>query len=119
MIGSLTQITVMDNLWPSFNDFWNGYDKKIDRPKCEKKWGKLKQVDKEKIMNHIVLYVKSTPDKQFRKHPATYLNNRSWENEIINGATADKKRQHSCNLEASWVEAYGAILTGGKNGQGA
>ena len=29
------------------------------------------------------LYVNSTPDKQFRKHPLTYLNNRGWEDEIV------------------------------------
>ena len=28
-------------------------------------------------------YVKSTPDKQFRKHPATYLNNQGWFDEIV------------------------------------
>lgn len=69
-------------VWPSFNDFWNLYDKKHDRPKCIKKWEKINQVAREKIMGHLELYVRSTPDLQFRKHPYTYLNNESWNNEI-------------------------------------
>lgn len=70
-------------LWPTFNDFWDLYAKKVDRPKCEKKWLKIKQAEREKIMLHVEEYVKSTPDVQYRKNPATYLNNESWNNEII------------------------------------
>lgn len=70
-------------VWPSFDDFWNLYDKKEDRPKCEKKWKTIKQGAREKIMEHLQLYTRSTPDKKYRKNPITYLNNQSWENEII------------------------------------
>ena len=34
-------------------------------------------------MKHIPQYIKTTPDKKFRKHPATYLNNHGWEDEIV------------------------------------
>lgn len=71
------------SVWPSFDDFWNVYDKKQDRPKCEKKWKDIKQGAREKIMQHLELYVRSTPDVKYRKNPLTYLNNQSWENEII------------------------------------
>ena len=40
-------------------------------------------------MEHLPHYIKSTPDKQYRKHPATYLNNQGWFDEIVisqNGA---------------------------------
>lgn len=67
-----------------FISFWNIYDKKIDRPKCEKKWLKLSDNDKKAILAYVPNYTKSTPEKKYRKHPATFLNNRSWENEIIN-----------------------------------
>lgn len=70
-------------VWPSFDDFWDMYDKKEDRPKCEKKWKNIKQGTREKIMQHLELYVRSTPDKKYRKNPITYLNNQSWDNEII------------------------------------
>ncbi len=66
-----------------FNKFWNIYNKKEDRKKCLTKWKRLKQVDKDKIFETLPAYIKSTPDRQFRKYPATYLNNESWNNEII------------------------------------
>jgi len=76
-------------IWPSFENFWDAYDKKVDRKDCEKKWDKLRQPEKENILNNIPEYIKSTPDKQYRKNPETYLNDRAWENEIIttNGTT--------------------------------
>lgn len=77
--GETPPVTV----WPSFDDFWEKYDKKEDRIKCEKKWKTIKQGAREKIMEHLELYVRSTPDKKYRKNPITYLNNQSWENEII------------------------------------
>ncbi len=70
-------------IYPSFDDFWDLYDKKISRPKAQQKWDKLKQKEKEKIMGVLPVYLFSTQDKQFRKNPVTYLNNKSWEDEII------------------------------------
>lgn len=70
-------------VWPSFEDFWNAYGKKVDRPKCEKKWNKLGARAREDIMHHLEDYVRSTPDVQYRRNPLTYLNNNSWENDII------------------------------------
>jgi len=77
-------------VWPSFDDFWTAYDKKLDRKSCEKKWSKITQSDREKIMHHVPLYVTSTPNKDYRKNPETYLNKKSWENEIINGTNQTK-----------------------------
>ena len=34
-------------------------------------------------MTHIPLYVQATPDKAYRRHFQTYLNQRGWEDEII------------------------------------
>ena len=36
-----------------------------------------------KIFETLPEYVNSTPDKKFRKNPETYLNNCSWNDEII------------------------------------
>jgi hypothetical protein len=70
-------------VWPTFDDFWEAYGKKVDRPKCEKKWIKISQGAREKIMDHVPRYVETTPDVQYRKNPLTYLNNESWNNEIV------------------------------------
>ena len=67
-----------------FDDFWNLYDKKVgDKEKIKTKWEKLKDSDREAIMKHLPLYKKSQPNKKYRKDPATYLNNKSWNDEII------------------------------------
>lgn len=61
-----------------FSEFWDVYDKKSDRAACESKWSKLKDGDKELIMQHVSKYVKDTPDKKYRKNPLTYLNKKTW-----------------------------------------
>ena len=67
----------------SFDSFWDSYDKKVGRPKCEKKWESLSQKEKIEAMLYIPEYVKSQPDKKFRKNPETFLNQKSWNDEII------------------------------------
>lgn len=66
-----------------FEIFWDMYGKKVDKEASRKKFMKLKQSDIEKIFQTLPDYVKSTPDQKYRKNPATYLNNKSWNNEII------------------------------------
>ena len=82
--------------YPTFDDFWLAYKKAADKPRAERLWKKLNQKTKEKIMLHVPEYVLSTPNKEYRKNPATYLNNKGWENEIIIGKT-----QH---IEDSWTQ---------------
>jgi hypothetical protein len=66
-----------------FDDFWELYDKKIDKPDCLKEWQKLKDRQKEEIMlHHLPRYV-SVTEKRFRKDPIRYLKKNAWENEII------------------------------------
>ena len=71
------------NINIAFEIFWDLYDKKIDRSKCEKKWSRLKDIDREAIIKYIPKYKQSVDDKQFIRNPETFINNRSWENEII------------------------------------
>jgi len=66
-----------------FNIFWKKYDKKVDRSKCEKLWNKINPAIYPRVQSHVEEYVKSTPDKKYRKNPATYLFNECWNNEII------------------------------------
>ena len=66
-----------------FEVFWNLYDKKEDKMKCITRWHNLTNKEREACIEAIPIYVQSTPDKQYRKNPSTYLNNKSWENEII------------------------------------
>lgn len=66
-----------------FDSFWNLYDKKQGRDVALKSWMKIDLLEMEIIIQVIPNYVKSTPDKTFRKNPATYLNGKHWNDEII------------------------------------
>lgn len=66
-----------------FSEFWNLYDKKVGNKKAEILWIKLSNDERSIAMEHITQYKLSQPDKQFRKDPATYLNNKSFNDEII------------------------------------
>lgn len=62
-----------------FDVFWDLYDKKVgDKTKLIKKWNHLTDSDRQTIIDYIPKYVKARPDKQFRKNPETFFNNKSW-----------------------------------------
>jgi hypothetical protein len=78
-------ITINENINIDFEWFWNEYDKKVgEKQKLKKKWNKLTDEERQNAMNYLDLYKQSVPDKQFRKNPETFLNNKSWNDEIIN-----------------------------------
>lgn len=93
-------------VWPTFDDFWNKYDKKTSREKCEKKWSRLARGDQEKIMFHLELYVLATQDKQYRKNPETYLNNKSWNDEIIIPTSNGNGKQITAKGSLDRVNSY-------------
>ncbi len=66
----------------SFSDFWDLYDKKTDRVKVEKKWDRLSEKVRREIMEVLAAYIKSTPDKKYRKNPLTWLNGNCWKDEV-------------------------------------
>jgi hypothetical protein len=77
--------TINETINIDFEYYWNEYDKKIgDKKKLKSKWDKLSDQERQDAMNYIDLYKISVPDKQFRKNPETFLNNKSWNDEIIN-----------------------------------
>ena len=66
-----------------FEDWWLWYDYKISKDKAKKSWNKLNEREKDLALQTVQAYVESTPDKSFRKHPTTYLNQKSFNDEII------------------------------------
>jgi 5-methylcytosine-specific restriction endonuclease McrA len=68
----------------SFDSFWDLYDKKTgDKVKLISKWEKLSDNERVEIMKYIPNYKLCQPDKKFRKDPQTFLNNKSWNDELI------------------------------------
>jgi hypothetical protein len=79
----------------SFDDFWNLYDKKVgDKNKAEKMWYKLKDFERELIMFYIPKYILSQPEKKFRLHPTSFLNQNGWESELIISNNINDKKWH-------------------------
>ena len=62
----------------SFDTFWNLYDNKKSKDKVERKWHLMTAKDQIACMESLPRYIKETPDRQYRKHPATYLNTMCW-----------------------------------------
>ncbi len=74
-----------------FENFWTVYGKKVDRAAAEKAWtrAKLETATQETllmVLDAACAYVEATPDKQFRKHAATWINGRCWLNETVSQA---------------------------------
>lgn len=102
-----------------FDEFWSMYDKKQDRAKCEKKWLKLTDEERLLTMNHLPAYIQSTPNKQYRKHPSTYLNGEAWNNEVIsnlpvttNNQGYNYGQQQSASQPTTDAESYMDSLRG-------
>jgi len=67
-----------------FEVFWDAYDKKIgDKAKLSKKWDALSLDTQNAILSYLPKYKAATADRKFRKNPETFLNNKSWNDEII------------------------------------
>jgi len=64
-----------------FDEFWAAYDKKVDKEKCIRIWNRMTKKERMACLQSVPDYVRNTPDKQYRRNPSTYLNNKSWLNE--------------------------------------
>jgi hypothetical protein len=77
----------------SFDSFWDLYDKKTgEKGKLSEKWNKLSDSERTEIMRYIPNYKICQPDKKFRKDPQTFLNNKSWNDELIGSGEIPKKQ---------------------------
>ena len=87
----------------SFDVFWNHYDKKVgDKKKVENKWNKLKNDERQKIIDTLPTFINSIPDKKFQPFPETYLNNKRWNDEIIINQNSNKKHYYLSSPFGRW-----------------
>ena len=85
-------------LYDLFEKWWDLYDFKVGRDKCEKLWMKIPLKDLKLIMEHTKDYIRVTTKSEIvggafkprRKNPSTYLNNKSWKDEIVKEELEDK-----------------------------
>jgi len=71
-----------------FEEFWDLYDKKRGRPKCERLWVDLSQAERDLAMAHIPVYKQESPDRKFRKDPERYLAGECWNNQSLDEPVA-------------------------------
>ena len=97
------------NINIAFDEFWNLYDKKRgDKEKLKNKWEKLTDNERDEIMNYIPLYIQSQPEKKYRKDPSTFLNNKSWKDELISN-TNNSNYQNNGNKQSKKSGYRGGI----------
>ena len=71
------------DLIESFESWWILYEKKGNRKTALERWLKLTQDERDKCFHVVTDYVKSTPDKQFRKDGQAYINQKAFHDEIV------------------------------------
>lgn len=92
-----------------FETFWDSYDKKISPEKCRTLWKRLSNKERLDIMAYLPKYKQSQPDKKYRKHPQTFLNNRSWEDEIIDSTPKPTWQQTPKPNRKSELQALASV----------
>ena len=100
-IKPLVAFAPVDSWMCEFETFWMIYDKKEGRHKCELKFKKLTKADKDSLFTLLPAYIQSTPDKQYRKNPLTWLNGKHWNDEIT---TPVNQSLESMNTDLDWAK---------------
>jgi hypothetical protein len=67
---------VLDEL--DFDNVWEMYERKGNKKTSRSRWNRLPKKVKQLAVVHIPRYVKSTPERKFRKNFETYLNKEAW-----------------------------------------
>ena len=69
-----------------FQTFWQLYPRKVAKKQAEKSWKRLSQAEQTEVLkvlpNHIEYWRLKETDKEFIPHPATWLNQGRWEDEL-------------------------------------
>jgi len=77
----VTQDPIKDN--SEFEKVWDMYGKKGNRKTSLERFNRMKASDKRLMSVHLPRYIKSTPNKQYRKGLEVYINQECWNDEII------------------------------------
>lgn len=87
---------------PLFDRFWAAYPRKEAKPKAQRAFAKLKVT--EELLNTMLEAIRrqakakhwDRPEmRKYIPHPATWLNNRRWEDEIIGADTQPDTGDHA------------------------
>ena len=97
-----------NNIREWFEKFRNLYNKKVwNKENCMKKWNKLNDLEKEKIMASLPKFIEKIKDKQFQPFPETYLNQKRWNDDVENVEFDPKtKEERIQKYKDLWVKAF-------------
>jgi hypothetical protein len=82
-INNNTNTPINNDIDFYFAQFWNEYDKKVDRSKCYKAFLKINPELFNLIIDKATEYKNATPEIKFRKNPLTWLNGQCWNDETL------------------------------------
>jgi hypothetical protein len=93
---------VKELLSDQFEEFWDLYDYKKSKPKALASYKKsLKSDNHDNIIRGVKAYIKTRgDDKQYWKHPTTWLNSESWNDEYITTIPTKPKQSQTSELIA-------------------
>lgn len=77
-----------------FEEQWEVYGRKGNKKTSLRRFKSLTVKKKRKLKAHLPEYVKSTPNKQYRKNFETYINQEVWEDEILKEEKRKVVRSH-------------------------
>lgn len=112
---SCDQRTVL--IEPSYFDlFWDSYPRKVGKVDAKKAWSRIPGVERHamEIISAVEKYKKTTrwSDWEFVPNPATFLNQRRWEDEIRPGAFVNKREL----AQRAAIETARRVVEAGRSG---
>jgi len=79
----------------SFESWWTLYEKKGNHKTALERWLKLTDNERDKCFHVVTDYVKSTPEKKYRKGGEVYINKKAFNDEIVFDEKSSKKEVYT------------------------
>lgn len=92
----------------SFDDFWDRYPRKVGKGAAQSRWRRLSTADRSAVLaavpDHVARWREMRTETQFIPHPATWLSQRRWEDQLATDArreiTMPSAVRHAADLLA-------------------
>ena len=98
-----------------FETFYSSYPKKVAKPNARKAWDKNK-CNLEQVLPALEKHKKTWNDPQFIPHPATWLNQRRWEDDVLVKQESSAPKGRMTPAEAvrqnGWTDEFWTWLHG-------
>lgn len=97
----------------TFAEFWKMYEKKVGQFKAERRYKRIPESDRLRIFATLQYYVESTPDKKLRQNPFTYLNSKTWNDEI--GTVVEDPAGIPIHIKKAFDKGLGSLYKSNPN----